>query len=67
MMQILSCLEPRKEEREKILFNELDDFTEVIFFHKGKVKVGFHINHRQFFVLIKKNGIVLADHGCTFN
>lgn len=67
MMKIMKSLEPRKEEREVILFNELDDFTEVLFFHKGKVKVGFHINHKQYFVLMKQKGFCIADHGCTFN
>lgn len=67
MMKVMHYLEPRRDEREVMIYNELDDFTEVIFFHKGTVKIGFHINHKQYFSLMKFGGFVIADHGCTFN
>lgn len=55
------------EPKEQILFNELDDFTEVLFFNKGQVDVGFEINRRKHFVLRQKKAIIIGDHGCTFN
>jgi hypothetical protein len=35
MTEILRSLEPRKEESNTILYYELDDFVEVLFFNKG--------------------------------
>lgn len=67
MTEILKFLEPRHEEGETILFNELDDFTEIMFFNKGWVDVGFEINRKKMYCLRKKQSIVIADHGCTFN
>lgn len=67
MMQVLSHLEPRKDEPNKIIFNEIDDFTEVIFYLKGCIDVGFNVNNTYYFVLRKNKSQVVADHGCTFN
>ena len=67
MIDILMKLEPRKEVKETILYNELDDFTEILFFPKGQIDIGFELNRKRFFVLRKGAGIVIADHGCTFN
>ena len=67
MVQLLKNLHPRQELAEKILINELDDFSEVIFFNVGKVDVGFEINKIKKFVIRKFKQIIIADHGCTFN
>lgn len=67
MTELLTRLEPRKEKADTILFTELDDFTEILFFNKGQVDCGFEINRRKMYVLRKKKAIVIADHGCTFN
>ena len=67
MMGLLRCLEPRKIQADVIIYDELDDFTEVRFIHSGKVKIGFHLNHKQYYALMKQNGFVIGDHGCTFN
>jgi len=32
MIDLLQCLEPRREEKWVVLINELDEFNEVIFF-----------------------------------
>ena len=37
-------LEPRKQEKDVIMYNELDEVNEVIFFIKGEYDVGFEIN-----------------------
>ena len=67
MTEILMSLEPRREMPETILFNELDDFTEIMFFSVGKVDIGFEINRKKMYCLRKQKSIVIADHGCTFN
>jgi hypothetical protein len=67
MYEVLIKLEPRREEKDKIIFYELDDFTEILFFCKGKVDIGFELNRKKFFVLRKGCGVVVGDHGCTFN
>lgn len=67
MIQMLSSLEPRKEDSETIIINELDEFSEVLFFTKGQVDIGFDINRKRHFVLRKRKSIVIGDFGCTFN
>jgi hypothetical protein len=46
-------LEPRFVEKNQILFHELDDFTEIIFFNKGAIDLGFEINKKRYYVLRK--------------
>ena len=53
MNTVIQHLEPRLEEKKTILFHELDDFTEIIFFNKGAVDLGFEINKKRYFVLRK--------------
>ena len=67
MTKILSKLEPRQEEAEIILYNELDDFSEIYYFNRGQVDVGFEINRKKYFVLRQKKNIIVAAYGCTFN
>ena len=43
-MDLLRVLEPRKEEFNVTIYNELDEVNEVIFFSKGEYDVGFEIN-----------------------
>ena len=35
MVDVLSQLEPRREGKLQILYQELDEFTEIFFFYKG--------------------------------
>ena len=67
MTIVLSKLEPRLEKAETILIQELDDFTEILFFSKGQIDIGFEINRKKYYVLRKKRSIVIGDHACTFN
>ena len=46
MLDILTNLEPRYEERGVELIRELDEFTEVYFFNRGTYEIGFQINHK---------------------
>lgn len=55
MMSLLSVLEPRKEEKNVIMSNELDEVNEVVFFTKGEYDVGFEINRERNYVIRYKN------------
>lgn len=46
MVQLFSSMEPRCEQADTILFRDLDEVTEVSFFTKGIVKIGFEINNK---------------------
>ena len=51
MTDVLRNLEPRAEPKDTILFYELDDFTEILFFNKGQCDIGFEINRKKHYVL----------------
>lgn len=44
MHELISYLEPNREEKHTILINELDEFNQVEFVHKGKIVVGYELN-----------------------
>ena len=67
MTQILASLEPRSEPKGAILFNELDEFTEVLFFKSGVINIGFELNRKKVICIKTQSSIILADHGVTFN
>lgn len=67
MTNILRSLEPRLEFEDTIIHEELDDMTEVLFFNKGIIDIGFEINRRKKFPLRKYASITIADQGCTFD
>ena len=67
MIDLLSCLEPRREEKYNILINELDEFNEVIFFIEGIYEIGFEINRVKTYVLRYKDKNVIGAYGVTFN
>jgi hypothetical protein len=51
MEALLYNLEPRREEKNVILHDELDEVNEAIFFEKGMVDVGFEINRKKNYVI----------------
>lgn len=51
MIDLLAFLEPRKEMKNVVLVDELDEFNEVLFFTTGEYEVGFEINRIVTFVL----------------
>ena len=67
MKEFLTELEPRCIENNTTLYDELEEITEIYFFPKGQVIIGFGINRKKQFVLRHKNDVIVADHGCTFN
>ena len=60
-------MEPRHEDKETILINELDEQTEVLFFDNGTYEVGYEINRVKKFVLRYKNSNVIGAYPVTFN
>lgn len=50
-----------------MLFYELDDVSEIIFFTKGAVDIGFEINRKKYYVLRQKKSFIIGDHACVFN
>ena len=57
-------MEPKHEPPETIIFNELDQISEIIFFENGTFDVGFEVNGEQFFILRYKNSSS-EDTYCT--
>lgn len=68
-------LEPRFEYEETIIFQELDEVTEVIFFVDGKFDLGFEINGKEVYVIRYVNsthkqksfGEGIGEYSCTMN
>ena len=67
MMQILMNLEPRYEEQGTQLFQELDEFNDIIFVQKGIVAIGYEINKKKKYVIRYKDRCVVGAYGVTFN
>lgn len=44
MFDLLQVLEPRVQQRNEIIFQELEEVNEVIFFTSGSIDIGFEIN-----------------------
>lgn len=67
MLDILQNLEPRFEDKNVVLINELEEFNEVFFFNLGTYEIGFEINHKEYYVLRYKNSNCIGAYGATFN
>lgn len=63
----MRSLEPRFEQRDIVLVNELDEFTEIYFFSKGTYEIGFEINRQSYYCLRYRNSNVIGAYGVTFN
>ena len=55
-------LEPRIQPGNTIIFNELDEVNEVIFFMSGAIDIGFEINRTQNYVLRIDNNILIGGY-----
>jgi len=67
MQELLSILEPRQEFENVIIYNELDEVNEVIFFNKGSVDIGFEINRFKKFVIRLSKDIIVGAFNISFN
>ena len=67
MLHLLGSLEPRRELKDHILFEEQDEVNEVIFFNNGTYEIGFEINKFKEYVIRYKDCNLIGAYGCTFN
>lgn len=67
MFDLLICLEPFYERKNKILVNELDEFNVIQFVIKGKVALGYEIQKQKRYCVKYTNNIVIGAFGITFN
>lgn len=67
MMAILRALEPIKLQPKFMIVEEMDEFTEVLFFLRGVYQIGYSIN-REYRFPLKFNGCrVIGAYGVSFN
>ena len=62
MMELLMLLEPYRNFKKTVLFDELGEFTEVLFIGKGTVLVGYEINKETRYCLKYDNYCVLGGY-----
>ena len=67
MMDLLQALEPRVEAKNVILFDELEEVNEVLFFVNGVHEVGYELNGEKKYVLKFKNTTPIGAYGLTFD
>ena len=67
MFDLLKVLEPRIQQKNDIVFNELDEVNEVIFFMTGAIDIGFEINRKQAYVLRIDNNILIGAYNVAYN
>ena len=67
MFELLQVLEPRIQLKNEIIFNELDEVNEVIFFMSGSIDIGFEINRHQIYVLRIDNNILIGGYNVAYN
>ena len=67
MIKIMQHLEPRRELKGTILYDELEEISEVFFLSKGSMDIGYEINRIRKFVLRHTDKIVVGAYNCSFN
>jgi hypothetical protein len=67
MEALLNCLEPRREDKNVIIHEELDEVNEVIFFENGMMDVGFDLNRNKTYVIRIESNILVGGYNVTFN
>lgn len=75
MLDLLQHLEPRFEEKDVTLLDELDEVSEVVLFVRGKFDIGFEVNGKRRFVKrftnsstsVNNAGAMIGAHGVSFN
>ena len=61
-MDLLMNLEPYRNFKKTVLFDELGEFTEVLFIGKGTVLVGYEINKETRYCIKYENYCVLGPY-----
>jgi hypothetical protein len=57
---------PRHIFHQEIIYNELDDVEEVLFFEKGSYDLGYEINKKRIYKLRFKTDMVIGQFYCSF-
>jgi myosin-crossreactive antigen len=50
-----------------LLYEELDEFAEVLFFQEGSYNIGYSINRKEHFPMRLNGCQVIGSYGVTFN
>jgi hypothetical protein len=74
MLDLMRRFEPRFEEKNETIFEELDEVSEVILFVRGSFDIGFEINGKKIFVKrftnssksVNNSGAMIGAHGVSF-
>jgi len=66
MMNLMNLLEPIRFDKGSLLFDEMEEVSEIYVLIKGEVKIGFRINHRQSFAL-KGDDMFFGAYNVTYN
>ena len=63
---MLKMLEPISYEPNELMFDEMEEFTEVVFLLEGEFKIGFRINQKEIYVL-RADNVMIGGYNVMFN
>lgn len=63
----MTHLEPRIAYNQEVIFLELDDVNEIIFFQKGGIDIGYEINKKKLYKLRIRKDLVVGSFYVTFD
>jgi hypothetical protein len=67
MMDLMQHLEPRFEQKNTILIDELDEVNEILFFPEGQYEIGFEINGQKKFIIEYRLSNMIGAYYACFN
>ena len=75
MLDLMTRLEPRFEEKGETIYEELDEVNEVIMFVRGSFDIGFEVNGKKLFVKrftnssksVNNSAAMIGAYGVSFN
>jgi hypothetical protein len=67
MIEILTCLKPRRAFIGEVLFRPLESVDELIFLEKGSIDIGFVLNDSPKYIVRLQAGGVVGVFNVTFN
>ena len=67
MINVMTYLEPRLAHSQEIIFLELDDVNEIIFFQKGCIDIGYEISKKKLYKLRIRKELVVGSFYVTFD
>lgn len=67
MINVMTHLEPRHAESQEVLFLELDDVNEIVFFQKGSIDIGYEISKKKLYKLRIRKDLVVGSFYVTFD